>query len=273
MVDLKAKPFNLSAEDIDWVERTLAGMTLDEKVGQLFCLVGYSDEEEYLKRLAAEYKAGGLMCRPMPARDILNTVQTLQRNAKIPMLIAANLEKGGSGIAEEGTTVGSVMQVAATDDDDMAYKLGVVCGREGAAVGCNWAFAPIIDIDYNFRNPITNTRTFGSDPERVRRMGIQYVKGVQQNGVAASIKHFPGDGVDERDQHLVESINSLSCEEWDATYGAVYKACIEEGAMTVMVGHILQPAYSRRLNPALKDEEILPASLSYELVTKLLKER
>ncbi|MDU7475683.1 MAG: glycoside hydrolase family 3 protein, partial [Paenibacillus macerans] len=58
MVDLKAKPFNLSAEDIDWVERTLAGMTLDEKVGQLFCLVGYSDEEEYLKRLAAEYKAG-----------------------------------------------------------------------------------------------------------------------------------------------------------------------------------------------------------------------
>lgn len=273
MVDLKAKPFYLSDEDVAWVQKTLAEMTLDEKVGQLFCLVGYSAEEEYLKKLAGDYKAGGLMCRPMAASSVVNTVQALQENAKIPMLIAANLEKGGTGVAEEGTTIGSVMQVAATDDDEMAYKLGVVCGREGAAVGCNWAFAPIIDIDYNFRNPITNTRTFGSDPERVRRMGVQYVKGVQQNGVAASIKHFPGDGVDERDQHLVESVNSLSCEEWDRTYGEVYKACIEEGAMTVMVGHILQPAYSRRLNPALKDEEILPASLSYELVTKLLKEQ
>lgn len=273
MVDLKAKPFYLSDEDVAWVQKTLAEMTLDEKVGQLFCLVGYSAEEEYLKKLAGDYKAGGLMCRPMAASSVVNTVQALQENAKIPMLIAANLEKGGTGVAEEGTTIGSVMQVAATDDDEMAYKLGVVCGREGAAVGCNWAFAPIIDIDYNFRNPITNTRTFGSDPERVRRMGVQYVKGVQQNGVAASIKHFPGDGVDERDQHLVESVNFLSCEEWDRTYGEVYKACIEEGAMTVMVGHILQPAYSRRLNPALKDEEILPASLSYELVTKLLKEQ
>ncbi|WP_019535060.1 glycoside hydrolase family 3 protein [Paenibacillus ginsengihumi] len=273
MVDLKAKPFYLSDEDVAWVEQTLADMTLDEKVGQLFCLVGYSDEEEYLQRLAKDYKAGGLMCRPMTADKVVKTVRTLQQNAKIPMLIAANLEKGGSGIATEGTTVGSVMQVAATDDDEMAYKLGVVCGREGAALGCNWSFAPIIDIDYNFRNPITNTRTFGSDPERVRRMGVQYVKGVQQHGVAASIKHFPGDGVDERDQHLVESVNSLSCEEWDATYGAVYKACIEEGAMTVMVGHILQPAYSRKLNPALADRDILPASLSYELVTKLLKEQ
>lgn len=273
MINLKEKPFYLSDEDVAWVEQTLASMTMEEKIGQLFCMIGYSSDEEYLKKLAQNYKAGGLMCRPMAASDAIRTVQTLQQHSRIPMLIAANLEKGGTGIVQEGTTVGSVMQVAATDDDQMAYKLGVVCGREGSAVGCNWAFAPIIDIDYNFRNPITNTRTFGSDPDRVRRMGIQYVKGVQQYGVAASLKHFPGDGMDERDQHLVESINSLSCEEWDATYGAVYKACIDEGAMTVMVGHILQPAYSRKLNPALADKDILPASLSYELVTKLLKEQ
>ncbi len=163
--------------------------------------------------------------------------------------------------------------VAATDDEQMAYHLGDICGKEGAAVGCNWSFAPIIDIDYNFRNPITNTRTFGSDPERVRKMGVQYVKAVQKWGVAASIKHFPGDGVDERDQHLVTSINSLSCEEWDATYGIIYKACIDEGAMSVMVGHIMQPEYSKKLNPGIKDEDILPATLSYELTTKLLKEQ
>ncbi len=273
MINLKDKPFYLNDEEINWVETTLVGMTDEEKLGQLFCLIAYSDQSDYLKNLSDNYKPGGLMCRPMPAKEVVNTVNILQENSKIPMLISANLEKGGIGIAEEGTFIGSQMQVAATDEDDMAYKLGVTCGREGSAVGANWSFAPIIDIDYNFRNPITNTRTLGSDPDRVRRMGVQYVKGVQEYGVAASIKHFPGDGMDERDQHLVASINSMSCEDWDRTYGAAYKACIDSGAMTVMVGHILQPEYTRKYNPDIKDQDILPATLSYELVTKLLKEQ
>lgn len=273
MIDLKGNPFYLDGEGVEWVEKTLAGMNEDEKIGQLFCLVSYNNDGEYLKELARSFKPGGLMCRPMPAVEVVETVRILQENSGIPLLIAANLERGGNGMAEEGTSLGPPMQAAATDDDETAYRLGTVCGREGSAVGCNWAFAPVIDIDYNFRNPITNTRTFGSDPGRVRRMGVRYVRAVQEYGVAASIKHFPGDGVDERDQHLVTSVNSMSCEEWDATYGEVYRACIEAGAMTVMAGHILQPAYSRRLNPGLEDKDILPASLSRELITGLLRER
>ncbi len=272
MINLKEKPYYLKDEDINWVQATLKSMSEEEKLGQLFCLITYSDQQD-LRQLANKYKPGGLMCRPMPAEQVVNAVKILQENSRIPMLISANLEKGGTGIAEEGTFMGSQMQVAATDEDEMAYKLGTVCGAEGSAVGANWAFAPIIDIDYNFRNPITNTRTLGSDPDRVRRMGVQYVKGVQEQGVAASIKHFPGDGMDERDQHLVASINSMSCEEWDNTYGAAYKACIEAGALTVMAGHILQPSYTRKYNPEIKDSDILPASLSQELITKLLKEQ
>ncbi|MGF7030928.1 beta-N-acetylhexosaminidase [Paenibacillus mucilaginosus] len=269
---LQAKPFYLNEEQIRWVEATLSGMTMEEKIGQLFCLIGYTSNEGYLKNLAQNVKIGGLMCRQMPAAEVIDTVRILQENAQIPLLISANLESGGSGIAKEGTVFGSPLQVAATDDDGMAYRLGVVCGREGAAVGANWAFSPIVDIDYNFRNPITNTRTFGSDPERVRRMGVQFVKGLQENGVAASIKHFPGDGLDERDQHLVTTVNDMDCEAWDATYGAVFRDCIEAGAMSVMIGHIMQPAYSRKLSPGIRDEDILPASLSYEITTKLLKE-
>ncbi|WP_033165626.1 glycoside hydrolase family 3 N-terminal domain-containing protein [Clostridium sp. KNHs205] len=272
MINLKEKPYYLKDEEINWVQATLKSMSEEEKLGQLFCLITYSDQQD-LRQLANKYKPGGLMCRPMPAEQVVNAVKILQENSRIPMLISANLEKGGTGIAEEGTFMGSQMQVAATDEDEMAYKLGTVCGTEGSAVGANWAFAPIIDIDYNFRNPITNTRTLGSDPDRVRRMGVQYVKGVQEQGVAASIKHFPGDGMDERDQHLVASINSMSCEEWDNTYGAAYKACIEAGALTVMAGHILQPSYTRKYNPEIKDSDILPASLSQELITKLLKEQ
>jgi len=272
-MSLKNKPFYLSDEDIAWVDSTLSSMTLEEKVGQLFCLIGWGSNEDYLKNLTQKYKVGGLMCRPMPAADTLETVRILQESSKIPLLISANLESGGNGIAAEGTKIGSLMQVAATDDDEMATKLGVVCGREGAAVGANWSFAPIIDIDYNFRNPITNTRTLGSDPDRVRRMGVNYVKAIQKHGVAASIKHFPGDGVDERDQHLVTSINSFSCEKWDETFGAAYKACIDAGAMTVMIGHVMLPEYSKKLCPGIKDEDIMPATLAYELTTTLLKEQ
>ena len=213
------------------------------------------------------------MCRPMKAAEVVGTVRVLQETSRIPLLIAANLERGGSGVAEEGTTLGCEMLIAAANDTEMGARLGRVCGREGAAVGVNWAFSPIIDIDYNFRNPITNTRTFGSSPELVRRLGVEYVREVQKQGLAASIKHFPGDGVDERDHHLVSSINSMSCERWDETYGAAYKACIDAGALTVMVGHILHPAYSRRLNPRIRDEDMLPASLSHELCTTLLRER
>jgi beta-N-acetylhexosaminidase len=273
MVDLSAKPFHLSLDDMRWLETTLAAMTFEEKLAQLFCLTSYASDGDELVHIARNVRPGGMMCRPMNAADVVKAVGILQENSRIPMLVAANLEKGGSGVAAEGTTIGSQMQVAATRDVDMARKLGTVCGREGAALGVNWAFSPIIDIDYNFRNPITNTRTFGSDPETVRRFGVAYVEALQKEGLAASIKHFPGDGVDERDQHLVPTVNSMSCDQWDATYGAAYKACIDAGAMTVMVGHILQPAYSRRFTPGLKDRDILPATLSGGLCTRLLREQ
>ncbi|MDR1533334.1 MAG: glycoside hydrolase family 3 protein [Clostridiales bacterium] len=271
-IDLAAKPFGLDAEGAKWVNDTLAGMTEDEKIGQLFCLVAYNDDENVLRHFAEDLHAGGLMCRPMADNEeLISTVNLLREYSKIPMLIAANLESGGDGMTVSGTKVGTQMQIAATGDAGYARALGEVVGAEASALGVNWAFAPVIDIDCNFRNPITATRTYGSNFETVRDFGAEYVKAVQSHGVAASVKHFPGDGCDERDQHLVTSINSLSVEDWDKTYGEVYKAAIAAGALTVMAGHIMQPAYSKALNPALKDGEILPATLSYELITGLLR--
>jgi len=272
-IDLTKKPFNLKESDIAWVEEQLAQMSLDEKIGQLFCLIGMAEEEQQLVQLLAAFKPGGVMYRPMPGEQIQHIHRILQNNSKLPLLLAANLEDGGSGSAIDGTYFGKPLQVAATDDEEMAYKLGLVAGREGGAVGVNWSFAPIVDIDINFRNPITNVRTYGSDPQRVRKMAKAYMKGVHENGLAVSIKHFPGDGVDERDQHLLTSINSLSAEEWDDSFGMVYKELIEEGAQTVMVGHIMLPAYSKLLNPELKDEELMPATLSPEILQGLLREK
>lgn len=271
MIDLRGNPFHLNDSAISWVQSTLASMTAEEKCGQLFCVLFKEAKPEEIAYVYSILSPGACMYRTVPLERAVTMTNALQARARVPLLIAANLEKGGNGIVQEGTLMGSPMEIAATDDDRMIAQMAEVCAAEGRAVGANWSFAPIIDIDYNFRNPITNTRTFGSDPERVRRMGEIYVRKVQDMGLAAAIKHFPGDGRDERDQHLVSSINDMDCDSWMSTYGAAYKASIDAGALTVMVGHILQPAWSRRLNPSLRDEDILPASLSGELMQGLLR--
>ena len=271
MIDLRANPFFLDEEAIDWVCRTRDSMTVEEKAGQLFCVLFKKAEAEEFDYVYSILSPGGCMYRVIPTERAVAASNALQNRSRVPLLIAANLEKGGNGIVEEGTLVGAPMEIAATDDMSMVEKMAEVCALEARAVGANWAFAPIIDIDSNFRNPITNTRTFGSDPERVRQMGEAYVRTVQRLGMAASIKHFPGDGQDERDQHLVTTINSLDCETWMATYGEAYKAGIRAGSLTAMVGHIMQPSWSKRLNPSLRDEDILPGSLSPELLQGLLR--
>ena len=275
MLNLKAKPFHLSDDDIAWVQSTLASMDVKTKIGQLFCLVIISpDPNDTLTKVReAGLNPGGYMSRPFPGAQVQNLHRALQEQAEIPLLLAANLEKGGDGLAMDGTAYATQLQIAATDDETMAYRLGLIAGREGRAVGCNWAFAPVIDIDYNYHNPITNNRTYGSDPERVLRMARAYMKGIQECGLAVSIKHWPGDGVDGRDQHLVTSVNTLSVEEWDATFGKIYQGMIDAGAETLMSAHIMQPAYTRKLNPGIRDTKIMPASLSPELNIKLLREQ
>jgi beta-N-acetylhexosaminidase len=262
------------AEQAAWVQATLASMSTQDKVGQLFCLdVFEADADRILAAHAAVgIKPGGYMARPFAGATVKALYRRLAEESDIPPLLAANLERGGDGIATDGTNFGTPLEVAATDDETFAYRLGLVAGREGRAVGCNWAFAPVIDIDYNFANPITNTRTFGSDPDRVIRMATAYMRGIHEAGLAVTVKHWPGDGVDFRDQHLVMTVNSLDVDSWNETYGRVYRALIDAGADSVMVGHIAMPAHTRRLNPAIADADIMPASLSPELVQGLLRE-
>ena len=271
MVNLKAKPFFLTDEQIRWVEETRNSMTLEEKIGQLFCPVGFTTDRGFLKMML-DKGIGGMMYRPGPAAETQETHRFLQENSKIPLFLAANLEAGGNGVTVDGTSFGKPMQAAATGDPEEGYHLGKISCTEGAAVGVNWSFAPIIDIDNNWRNPITNLRTFGSDPETVLKFGEGYLRGAKEAGLIVSIKHFPGDGCDERDQHLHVTINDKSADEWMATYGKIYKTLIDQGAETVMVGHIAQPAWAKKLDPTLSDEEAyLPATLSPVLLKGLLR--
>ena len=272
MIDYKANPFFLTDEDIAWVEDTLGAMTLEEKAGQVFCPIGMGNDEQMLRGMVCGLGIGGIMYRPGPKAVIQETHRRIQNMAKIPLLLAANTEAGGSGLSFEGTGFGAPMAVAATGDPENAYRMAKVACAEGATMGLNWSFAPVVDIDMDFHNPITNTRTFGSDRDMVIACGSRYLDAADECGVAVSIKHFPGDGVDERDQHIVTSVNSLSCEDWMDSYGKVYKTLIDKGAKTLMAGHIAQPAWAKRLNPSISAREALwPASLSKEILTGLLR--
>ncbi len=272
MVDLRAKPSSLDDAAVAWVQETLAGLTLEEKVGQLFNPICYSSDPAFLESVMLGHHIGGIMYRPGPGAERQENHRWLQTHSKVPLLIGANLEYGGNGTAVDGTFFGTQMEVAATGDSNNAYLLGKISAQEGKACGCNWAFAPVVDIDRNWRNPITNVRTYGSDPETVLECGLAYQRGVQEEGMAIAAKHFPGDGCDEVDQHILTSVNDLSCEEWDATYGKIYQGLIDAGALTVMVGHIAMPAYQKRFNPDFP-RQLIPASLSPELLQGLLRGR
>ncbi len=270
-IDLKGTPFFLSDEDIKWVEQTKASMSIEEKIGQLFFTMAMAPKKKEIFRLLNILKPGGLMFRPSPAKDVAAAHRMIQKVSKIPMFLAANLEAGANGLIAEGTLYGHEMLVAASDNDECGYRLGKIACSEAAAVGGNMAFAPIIDINYNFRNPITNIRSFGDDPERVAKMGAAYVKGAQDANCCVTIKHFPGDGVDGRDQHLVTTQNTLSVEDWMATFGKAYKTSIDAGARGLMVGHIGLPKYMDKVKPGDEYARQLPATLNKDLLEGLLR--
>ena len=272
MLNLATKPYNLNEEQINFIINKVDTMSTEEKIGQLFFVIGQDENQVNLDDFISKYKPGGVMFRPAPAEQIKRQVKQMQAKSDIPIFFAANLESGGNGIINEGTWLGNPLQMAATDDTTAAYQLGNVAGYEANQVGCNMSFAPIVDIDYNFRNPITNTRTFGSNPESVLRMAQAQLKGLEENQVIPTIKHFPGDGVDERDQHLLSSINSLSADDWSATYGHIYKTLIDQGVPGVMIGHIYQPEWERKLQPRIPDRDLRPASASKLLIDGLLRQ-
>lgn len=260
-MNLKEKPFYLDDTAVEWVNKTLESLTDDEKIGQLFLPIGYSNDKGYLNYLV-ELGIGGLFYRPGDAQEVQRAYEYMQINGKIPLLTAANLEDGGNGAATQGTAYGNQMAVAATNCYSNAYTLGEIAAKEGKAVGVNWGFSPVVDLDLNFRNPITNVRTYGSDVESVIRNAKEYIQAFHDNGMMTSIKHFPGDGVDERDQHLLTSVNSLSVTNWRKTFGRVYKELIDCGSKAVMIGHIAFPAYAG---------DTMPATLSPKLLQDLLR--
>lgn len=280
IVDLTAKPYNLSEEQIQWVESTLASMTAEEKVGQLFTNLFFFGKDAFSgndltnKQILEKYHIGGARFHGGDSKQIQELLNQLQTDSKIPLLIAANCDSGGNGACSDGTYIASGAHCEASKDTTVAFNAGLVSAREASALGVNVNFDPCVDILYNWRNTIVNTRAYGTNADDVIKYTSAFIEGYRsERDMITCIKHFPGDGTEERDQHLVLGVNELSPEEWDNSFGRVYSTHIENGVEMIMAGHIALPEYQKKLNPSLEDKDILPATLAEELIQGLLKEQ
>lgn len=272
MVDLRKKPFCLDDQQIRWVENTLASMTLEEKIGQLFICLNYHHNELAYQRMVEKFHVGGIRWQGGTLEEQYEQNRYYMEHSKIPVLIAANLEAGAEKSIKGGTLLAPGPAMGAAGPD-VARLMADKAAKEAAALGVNWTFAPITDVVLNWRNTIVNNRAFGCDPDEIIADSIAYMEGAHKHGLACCCKHFPGDGVEERDQHLVLGCNDLTVEEWEKTFGKVYRAVFDAGVESVMVGHICMPAWTKQLRPGTTDADILPGTLSPELLQDLLRDR
>lgn len=274
MVDLRATPYHLSDEDIAWVEQTIASITPEEKVGQLFWQLTASQEEGYLRELMEKYHLGGCRYNGMPGAKVLAQNRILQTYAKIPVFIACNPEQGGTGVCNDGTAVSSQIKIGATGKPEYAQAMGRVSGVQIRATGCNMAFAPVVDITYNWECEEVLSRAYGNDPKMVATMGKAYMDGLHETpGVFSCAKHFPGNGQDYRDAHMSNNVNHFGLDDWMDSYGRVYKTLIDGGLDAIMGGHIMMPTYMQELYPDITMDEIMPATLCPEIMTGLLRDK
>ena len=274
MVNLKAKPYYLTDEDIKWVKDTISNMTDEEKVGQLFFQLTAGIDENYLKELMEKYHLGGCRYNNMPGIAVQNQNRILQKYAKIPLFIACNTENGGNGACADGTYIGSQIKIGATRKLEHAFNLGKYANTEARALGCNMAFSPVADIHYNWENTEVVQRAYGNDPIRVAEMSKAYLEGAHTiNGFACTAKHFPGNGHDFRDAHTSTNVNIFNETEWMETFGHVYKTLIDNDLEAIMGGHIMMPNYMREVKPGIKDDEMMPATLCPEIMTGLLRDK
>ncbi|MCB0283844.1 MAG: glycoside hydrolase family 3 protein [Calditrichaeota bacterium] len=203
------------------------------------------------------------------ATFVRNLISKYKDEIKVPPLIASDFENGCGTMINGLTPLPYLMGLGATNSEKLAYDYGKVTALEALSVGSNWSFSPVADLNINPRNPIVNVRGISDNADTAIPLLKNVVKGMQENGLAACAKHFPGDGVDWRDQHITTSKNLLSLNEWKMKSGRVFEEIIAAGVYSIMAGHIAFPAYQKE---KFKNQFYLPATLSNELISGLLKQ-
>lgn len=268
---MNKKLFPIAVEEENFIRKKLASLTLAEKVGQLFMpgLLGAylsedSEEFERIKILVTKYKVGGFVMFSGRVNDYISNINRFQAMSEIPLLISADFERGVAMRIPEATPFPHAMGLAATNDLQLALTTAEIISMETRALGVHQNYAPVADLSSNYLNPIVNTRAFSDDAGTAAKFASAFIKGMKNQKVISTAKHFPGHGNTEIDSHRdLPTILSSKKEMYEREL-VPFKKLIEEGVQSVMIGHLSVPAFESREN--------FPAVLSKKIIADLLKD-
>jgi beta-N-acetylhexosaminidase len=269
---LAKAPLNLDAAGIAWVKERFAALSGEDRLRHLFTLILTGSNPEEVERVK-RFRPGGITrFGGADASAERALIASLNAALPAPLLVSADLE--GSRLSLAGAAeMPNPLGLAALDDIEATSEVSRIMAEEARAAGINWSFTPVLDINAAFRSSIVATRGFGSDVATIERHAIKQLEVFQENGIAATVKHWPGEGYDDRDQHLLTTVNPLDMEEWERTFGRLYRQAIAAGAMSVMSAHIALPAFVRSMMPEAGVEAFRPASINRLLNEELLRKR
>ena len=266
-----------------WADSVLATLSLRDKAAQMvwpWVLGDYTaaDDPTYrrVERLVREQHLGGIIISVGSPTEIASKLNALQQASSLPLLVGADLETGAAFRARGGyflpnaidlggaTYFPYAMGIGATRDTAFAYEMGRATAREGRALGIHMAFAPVLDVNNNPKNPVISLRSFGENPQLVARLGAAFVRGIQENGMLATGKHFPGHGDTEQNSHLELARVGASAARLDSVELVPFRAAVQAGVRGIMTFHGQLPGL---------DTSSLPATLNPRIMTDLLRGR
>ncbi len=270
--------------DDAWVETTLAGLTLRQKVGQLMVpwlggdyLPLDGEEYERLREWVVDYDIGGVTLAIGSPQAVAAKLNALQELAPVPLLVSANMEHGpgqrltGGTVLPYGLELGGgtafppLMGMGATGDERLAYEMGRITAIEARAVGVHMAYGPVVDVNSDPGNPIINTRSYGEDPAEVARLATAHIRGMQEHGVIATAKHFPGHGDTDIDSHIALPVIPHDRARTDSVELVPFRSAIDNGVGAVMSAHIAFPSLTGDSTPATLQPRLLTGLLRDEL--------
>jgi beta-N-acetylhexosaminidase len=257
------------SDDTHWADSVFKTLSPQERIAQLFMVAAYSNRDakhtSEIKKLITDYKIGGLIFfqgGPIRQARLTNTYQSL---SKVPLLVSIDAEWGLAMRLDSTVQFPHQMTLGAIENDSLIYEMGKEIARQCKRLGMQINFAPVADVNNNPLNPVISNRSFGEDKYNVTRKALMYMKGMQDNGVLANAKHFPGHGDTDSDSHKTLPIVKSSVERLDTMELYSFKKLIAEGLGSMMVAHLFIPALDTTPNQA--------STLTKGIVTGLLKEQ
>lgn len=267
------QPKSTSKADLDkaqqWVNKTYNSLSQDEKLGQLFIVALYTNKDDnhinQVRNIVINDKIGGLILMQDDAAKEINLVNEFQQKSKVPLMIGMDAEWGLYQRIAAAHKFPWAMTLGAIQDKNLIYQMAAKIAEDCKRMGINWDFAPVVDVNTNPNNPIIGNRSFGSEVQNVINSALAYSNGLQDNNILAAIKHFPGHGDTSTDSHFDLPVVSHNLDRLNSIELAPFKALMNKGIGGVMVAHLYVPS--------LESGKGIPASVSKNIITGLLKEK